>query len=145
MSQREILFKAKRTDNGKWVEGIPTYPEHEIGKCYMITRVHGMDERFGYGNRGNVLLIHDAYEVDPKTVCQYTGLTDKNGKNVFEGDIIIHDTKSLIDEKRFDKGTVVFDEETAQFARTSNDEKRLFEIWKRSKDDYEVIGNIHDN
>lgn len=73
MSQREILFKAKRTDNGEWVEGTPIYPEYEIGKCYMITRVHGMDERFGHGNRGNVLLIYDAYEVDPETVCQHTG------------------------------------------------------------------------
>lgn len=136
MSKGEIVCKAKRTDNGEWVEGVPTYPEHEIGKCYMITRVHGMDERFGYGNSGKVLLIHDAYEVDPETVCRYTGLTDKNEKKIFESDIIIHDTKSLIDENRFDRGKIVFDEE---------DEQKCFEIWKRLKDDYEVIGNIHDN
>lgn len=70
---REILFKAKRTGTKEWVEGVPTYPTHEKGKCYMVTRVSCMDDRLGYGNRGNVLLIHDAYEVDPETVGQYTG------------------------------------------------------------------------
>lgn len=85
---REILFKAKRLDNGEWVEGLPT-GAREDGSYYIVTNVYGMDERFGIGNRGEYRLFHDAYRVDPSTVCEYTGLTDKNGKKIFEHDVVI--------------------------------------------------------
>lgn len=152
MSQGEIVCKAKRTDNGEWVEGVPTYPEHEIGKCYMITRVHGMDERFGYGNSGKVLLIHGAYEVDPETVCRYAGLTDKNEKKIFESDIL------RISKKSDGMGgyyfpllecpvnvSVKFDL-CAYMLETIGDEKYYIsfpDAWCHYE--CEVIGNIHDN
>lgn len=70
---REILFKAKRLSDGEWVEG------------YYIGPV-------GVLNVHEICDIHDTtgtrVEVDPSTVCQYTGLTDKNGKKVFVGDIV---------------------------------------------------------
>ena len=72
---REILFKAKRKDNGKWVEGyyrrIPCMGLHEH---YIMPQ-----------NPKNRL---EQYEIDPDTICQYTGFTDKNGQKIWENDIV---------------------------------------------------------
>lgn len=70
---REILFKAKRKDNGEWVEGLPGYDidgnitELEAYKSFCNCQIH---------------------VIDPETLCQYTGLTDKNGKKIWENDIV---------------------------------------------------------
>ena len=72
---REILFKAKRKDNGKWVEGyyrrIPCMGMLEL---YIMPR-----------NPKNRM---EQYAIDPDTICQYTGLTDKNGQKIWENDIL---------------------------------------------------------
>lgn len=118
MSVREILFRGKRLDNGKWVDGyyIPDGDKAYIGQSF------GMQ----------------FYEVDAYTVGQYTGLTDRNGKRIWEGDIVRYgdNIHLAIFEKRAGNayfGIVMDEQETWGFCPSVPSNKM------------EVIGNIHDN
>lgn len=116
---REILFRGKRIDNGEWIYGDLI----QDGKGYV-----GMWEQ--------TPLSHN-YKIDPSTVGQYTGLTDKNGKKIFEGDIV---TGFFNHEKIV--GYIFYGSDASFFIQRDG----LLGIGLNNASDWlEVIGNIHDN
>ena len=85
---REILFRAKRVDNGEWVKG---YFWRGVDHIYMIPSHVGI----GYDDKIKHMSAY-AVEVEPETVCQYTGITDKNGNRIWENDIVKIGANTLV-------------------------------------------------
>lgn len=117
---REIKFRGKRIDNGEWVYGDLLQPT-EICDIYEIANCESID-----GTR---------YEVIPESIGQFTGLYDKNGKEIYEGDIITNGDKNI--------KYIVEWCDTGLKARQYNNRSYIgLKYWK---DVLEVIGNIYDN
>lgn len=132
---REILFRAKKVDGGEWVEG---YIVKKYG-TYFLYDINNSDT-----------CRQNNYLIDEDTICQYTGLTDKNGRKIWEGAIIKYHFGEVY-------APVKFGEYQSCFDNTSTCHVGFYVDWDKNHDfrkdlgywiklvDAEVVGNIFDN
>lgn len=145
MKLENIKFKAKRLENKEWACG---YFYQENDNTYIV------EDR----QKESLLHRNAAYEVDPSTVCMFTGFLDKNGKEIYEGDVLRSDNYpfSCIEDNAYDNyyGIVGWSEFSAAFyvktfvnpkAHVSGISHGDFYFMSHYNfQDFEVVGNIHD-
>ena len=119
--KRENLYRGKRVDTGEWVEG------SLIGNDVIVGKIVEFEEDY--------FCTEFWYKVDPETVGQFTGMTDKKGKKLFEGDVYSMGEKNIL-------YVVIFDKSQFIGKQVGNRSLAGLEYWKS---DIEIIGNIHDN
>ena len=126
------LYKAKRLDNGEWVQGVPFKVEGKwvllINDNENLLRVHFIEENMWTAE------IY-AIEVDASTICQCTGLKDKNGKLIWENDIVKINNS---------KGNVLITFGDFEIICTIPNEK-YYKHRLEYDTEYEVVGNVFDN
>lgn len=142
---RTIKFKAKCLDNQEWTCGF-FYKEN--GNTYII------EDR----QKESMLNRNIPYQVDPSTVCQFTGFLDKNGKEIYEGDVLISEEYpfSCIEDNAYDNyyGTIEWREEEASFyivaiKNPMSSVRGISDgisdvISQETMQDFEVVGSVHD-
>ena len=115
---REIKFRAI-TDNGQFIYGFLLPGGKISGKWYIVTNTN-------------------TYEIDIRTLGQYTGLKDKNGNEIYEGDIVIH-------HYFHETGTVIWQQSQSRYALEYLSDKKTQELFPIDTAMFEIIGNIYEH
>ena len=128
---REILFRGKQIDNGEWVEGyyvkaLDMYDKKIHAIFDIATTFYSFGETSGFEL------------VNPETIGQYTGFTDKNAKKIFEGDIV----KGRRDYELYE---IVYDGEEEGGWSLGIQHEPVYSIGGANSKQYKVVGNIFDN
>lgn len=139
---RKITFRGKRTDNGEWVSSGNLLHFNENNE-YYIPAINGKCV-CTHDDSDNIIACNETLfcKVIPETVGQYTGLTDKNGNKIFEGDIIQFDYKGE-NLGVNGKASVVF--QNGKFGVLWGWHKEFVCLDGFANTTLEIIGNIHDN
>ena len=133
---REILFKAKRLDNEEWVEGSLVVIHEEDYR--IATKA---DVEWSYTDRDNYDGVMTC--VVPKTICQYTGLTDKNGNKIWENDVVRKSDTNALGWGRVRNCKISFDKLGYWLLTTQYGDG--YWLGEFNAEQLEVIGNIFDN
>lgn len=140
MGMREILFRGKRCDNGEWVEAFSVMRNmvYEDWVYYIGASNTATMELDKHLNLYSARSLDDFlfYSVHPETVGQFTGRVDKNGKKIFEGDIVrcVYEGKEMV-------GHVIYNDCCFNVKKSKSPNQPAMDLC----DDFEVIGNINDN
>lgn len=127
---RTIKFRGKRIDNGEWVYGDLIHGQGpKYGRCYILPHTHI------YPKGCHDL---DGWNVHPETVGQFTGLTDKDGREIYEGDLVCHQSRNGNKPH-----SIIY--QSGAFCGNYGLTYSLFQENMEQYCEITVIGNIHDN
>ena len=121
MLKRDIVFRGKSKSTGEWVEGSLITNDVIVGKIVEFEEDYFCTEFW--------------YKVDPETVGQFTGMTDKKGKKLFEGDVYSMGEKNIL-------YVVIFDKSQFIGKQVGNRSLAGLEYWKSN---IGIVGNVYDN
>ena len=131
---REILFKAKSIQTGEWIEGIPI--KTHLGLFISFEENPHYCSQYGY------MEIDDILIVDEKTLCQFTGLCDKNGNKIWENDILMAHLDEYYPEDVTYETVELGVAGWVTHEADSTDRECLDEF---DTEHFEVVGNVFDN